>query len=139
MSLKALMRPASGMCGPAAEVDELALPVEAQGGVVGETSGNVLGLEFLVEIADELHRFVARENEPLERFRLLDDGLHLGLDAGEVLLADRLLQVEVVIEPVAGGRSEREPHSLIQPHHGPGHHVRRRNAAGRRAIRSRGW
>ena len=68
-------------------------------------------------------RLVARHLEPLERLVGLDDLGHLGLDGGKVLLAELVLQVEVVVEAVVDRRAEGQLHAVEQPHHGPGHHV----------------
>jgi hypothetical protein len=52
-----------------------------------------------------------------------DDLLHIGFDLREVVLADRSRQIEVVVEPVAGRWSERQPHAIEQPHDRSGHDV----------------
>ena len=126
VSLKAPMQPGLGTCGPAAEIDELSLAVEGERGMVGEARLDVLGLQGLVETADDLHRLVARHLDPLERLVGGDDPPHLGLDLRQVLVGDRPAGPHVVIEAVADGGAEGEFHAVEEPHHGAGHDVGRR-------------
>lgn len=95
--------------GAAAEIDKLSLTVEAEGRVFGEAGFDVLRLEFLIQVANEFDRLVAGQGEPLERFLLFDDRFHLGFDPGEVLLGNRVLEIEVIVEAVAGGRPNASP------------------------------
>ncbi len=110
----------------ATQVDELALPVEAERIVLGQPRLDVLDLQLLIQIVAQFDGFVAVQREPLERLRLLDDLLHLLFDPWEIIVADLMLQVEVVVEAVGQCRPERQRNAGIQPHHGPSHHVRTR-------------
>ena len=95
--------PAWGMCGPAAEVDELALAVEAEDAVLVQLVVDVLDLERLAQVLDELAGLGDGQAEPLERLGVLDDLGHLGLDRREVVLGERPVgEVDVVVE--AGAR-----------------------------------
>ena len=119
-------RAGAGNVRAAAEVDELALAIERQRGVVGQAFLNVLDLERLAQVAAQRQRLVARLFQSLERFVGLDDLGHLGLDLGKVLFRQWARELEVVVEAVVGGGAERQLHAVEQPHHGPGHHVRGR-------------
>ncbi len=59
--------PALGNVRAAAEVDELALPIERQRLLIGQAGFDVLDLEVLPQVAAECERFVARHFDPLER------------------------------------------------------------------------
>ena len=86
-----------------AHVDVLALLVERDAGVLGQVA-DVLELVLLVALCHELLGVLARELEGLELQVLLADLLHLGLDRGEVVLADLLVaEVDVIEEAVVGG------------------------------------
>ena len=88
----------------------------------------MLDLERLRQVAADLDRLGPRNLDPLELFVLLDDLGHFGLDLGEVLFAQFVRQVEVVIEAVVDRGAKGQLHPFEQPHHGPGHHVRARMA-----------
>ena len=110
-----------------AHVDVLALLVEGDARVLGEVA-DVLDLVLLATLAHVLDGLGAGKLVGLELEVLLADLLHLGLDRGEVLLADlRVLgQVDVVVEAVLGGRAECEVSSGIETLDGLGHDVRSR-------------
>ena len=111
----------------AAEVDELALAVEAEDAVLVQLVVDVLDLERLAEVVDELAGLGDGQAEPLERLGLLDDLGHLGLDGREVVLGERAVgEVDVVIEAGGGGRAEGELDAREEPHDRPGHDVRGR-------------
>ena len=61
--------------------------------------------------------------ETLERLGLLDDLAHFLFDAWEIFLANRRLDVDVVIEAVLDGRTEGELGAGKEPHHRAGHDV----------------
>jgi hypothetical protein len=111
--------------GPAAEIDELSLPVERERGMGGEAGFDVLGLEGLVEAADDLRRLLPRHLDPLEGLVGLDDPLHLGLDGRQILVGDRPGGPHVVVKALAHRGAEGEFHPVEEPHHGPGHDVGR--------------
>ena len=94
--------------------------------MLGQARLDVLGLERLVESADDLHRLLPRHLHPLERLVFLDDLLHLGFDHRQVFVGDRPLGPHVVIEALANGGAEGQFDALEEPHHGAGHHMRRR-------------
>jgi hypothetical protein len=116
----------AGHMGAAAEVDKLALAIEGELGMGGEAGLDVLGLERLVEAADDLHGLLPRNLDPLEGLVGLDDPLHLGLDGRQILVGDRAGGPHVVVEALADRGPEGEFHPFEQPHHGPGHHMGRR-------------
>ena len=111
--------------GPAAEIDELSLPVERERGMGGEAGFDVLGLEGLIEAADDLCRLFPRHLDPLEGLVGLDDPLHLGLDGRQILVGDRTGRPHVVIKPLADRGPEGEFNALEQPHHRAGHDMGR--------------
>ena len=83
-------RARAGHVRAAAEIDELALPIERHRAVVGQPSFDVLDFERLLRVATDLQGLLARFFDPLERLVCLDDLLHLGLDLGKVFLRQRL-------------------------------------------------
>ena len=121
-------RARAGHVRAAAEIDELALPIERNGRLLGQPVFEVLHLQRLPQIAAELDRLLAVHLDPLERLVLLDDPGHLGLDLGEVGLREGVLHLEIVVEAVGHRRPEGQLHAVEQPHHRPGHHVRTRMA-----------
>ena len=107
----------------ATEIDELPLPVEADGRVSRQPGVDVLDLQLLRHPIDEFEGLVAVADEPLEWLRRIDDLLHLGLDVREVVLTDFVIAGDVVIEPVTGRGPERQLDTRPQPHDGPRHDV----------------
>ena len=77
----------AGHVRPAAEVDELALPIERHPGMVGQARVDVLDLVLLLEALADLQRLAARHFDPLERLIEVDDLLHLGFDRRKVFFA----------------------------------------------------
>ena len=108
---------------PAAQVDELALPVEAKVGVPAQHLVDVLDLEFLLQVGAQGPGLGGRALEPLERLGGGDGLLHLRLDPREVGLGDRGRRIDVVVEPVGQGRAEGELGAGEQAHDRPGHDV----------------
>src|SRR5262249_40182728 len=80
---------------PAAQVDELARAVEAQGRELLQLAVDVLDLVALLQVLDQPARLGGRPLEALERLGGGDDLPHLLLDAWEVFLADRRVGVDV--------------------------------------------
>ncbi len=107
----------------AAQVDEFALPIEADGRMLGQPGVDVLDLQLLAQPFAEFAGLFAIENEPLERLGILDDLPHLFFDPRKILLADFVRAVDVVIKAVG----ERGPEGQVdlgkEPHHGPRHDV----------------
>ena len=96
--------------GPAAEVDELPLPVEAEDAVFVELVVDMFDLVSLPQVVDELPGLGHGHAEPLERLGLLDDPGHLGFDGRKIILGQGPRgQIDVVVKPALGGRSEGEP------------------------------
>ena len=108
----------------AAEVDEFALTVKAQRRFVSQTIFDVLSLEYLAQFRAKFERFFTRLVDLLERLVFLDDLSHFGLDLGKIGIADRMFQVEVVVEPVADSRAKGQFHPVEEPHHSPSHNMR---------------
>ena len=111
---------------PAAEIDELTLPIEADGRMSRQPGVDVLNLQLLRHAIDELHGLIPATDEPLEWLSRIDDRLHFGLDAREVVFTDFVVAGDVVIEPLPGRRPERQLDTRPQPHDGPRHDVRTR-------------
>ena len=107
----------------AAEIGEVALRVQRD-----VTLGGVDELELvrLVLRGESRARFVARDflARPLAAFREL--ALDLVLDCRQLLLANRLRKVEVVVEAVLDRRTDRDLHSRIQTPDSLGEQVRGR-------------
>ena len=117
---------------PAAEIGELALGVDADGGRVAALGLgrrrqvlDELDLEGLVRRAEQLESFRARQLLAGNRQVLGDDLGHLLLDAREVGLADRLGKEEVVVEAVLDGRPDGVLGAREQAQNGLRHDVRR--------------
>src|SRR5262249_8522806 len=91
----------------AAEVEELALAVEAQGRILFQVVVDVLDLVTLAHVLAESAGLGGRPLETLERLRLGHDLAPLLLDAGKILLADGGRRVDVVVEAIGQGGSER--------------------------------
>ena len=116
-------RPGAGHVRAAAEIDELALPVERDLAMVGQAGFDVLDLQALAQVLAELQGLVAVHFDPLERLVFLDDPGHLGLDLGEILFGEPPLGLEIVVEAVLDRGPEGQLHAVEQPHHRPGHDV----------------
>ena len=70
----------------AAEVEELALPIERHGRVIGQPRLNVLDLVFLLDPLADFERLRAGHVDPLERLIEVDDFFHLGFDRRKIFL-----------------------------------------------------
>ena len=101
--LKGLQRLGVADVGADAHVDVVALLIEGDAGVVVQVV-NVLDLVLLAALLHKGDGLGAGLLEDGELEVLLDDLFHLGLDRGEVVLADldALGQVDVVVEAVVG-------------------------------------
>ena len=109
----------------AAEIGELALGVQRD-----LAFGRVDELD-LVRLALRLEaplRLVGRDLLALPGAAFLQLALDLGLDLLEILLADRLGELEVVVEAVLDRRPDRDLDAGIEPADGLGEQVRRRVA-----------
>jgi len=107
----------------AAQVQELALPVERHLLFLRQPIAEVLDLQGLAEVLADLDRLVPRLLDPLEGLVVGHDPRHLRLDLRKIVLRDRPWQTEVIVKPVLHRRPETELHPLKQPHHRPGHDV----------------
>jgi len=94
--------------------------------MLGEASFDVLHFERLIEIPHDADCLVAVDLNPLEGLVGLDDLPHLRFDRWQVVVGDRPLGPHVVVEALADGRTKCQLHTLEEPHHRPGHHVRGR-------------
>ena len=108
--------------GSGAEVHELALLVEADGGVLREVlhEHDLVVLAPSLEVVDGL---LPGQGVGLDLEVLLDDLLHLGLERVEVLGGEPSLPVEVVVEPVVDGGADGQLGAGEQPEHGLCQHV----------------
>ena len=109
---------------PAAEVDEVALPVERD--ARRRDPFEDLHLERLTALAEEADRFLTRHLLPLERIRGLRDLPHDLFDLHEVFRCERLGFREVVVEAVLDRRTDRDAHGREQTLHRLSHDVRGR-------------
>src|SRR5207302_6046655 len=108
-----------------AQVDELALTIEAEAGVLLQIVVDVLDLVALGQVGDQRPRLAGRPLEALERLRFLDEAAHLFFDAREVFFLDGGSGVDIVVEAILDGRPERQLHPREEPHDGAGHDVSR--------------
>ena len=106
---------------PPAQVDELAVFVKGQGLALFQVGED---LPFVGSVGDHLFRFLTRNIDPLELVVLLDDPLHLALDFFQVLGRKRLGHVEIVVEAVVNGRTDRQLRVREEAQHGLRQHVR---------------
>ena len=113
-----------------AEVGPIAVAVERDG-LVRRNEVERFDLVRLTLRSEPLTRDFARHRLARDDGLFLGDAPHLLLDASEVLLRQRLRQVEVVVEAVLDRRPETEPHTGKEARDGGGHQVRRRVAQGR--------
>ena len=109
----------------AAEVGEVALRVERD---VSFGRVDELDLVVLALLGEELLGFVGGDLPALPGPALLELALDLRLDLLERVLADRLRELEVVVEAVLDRRPDRDLRAGIEPPDGLGQQVRRRVA-----------
>src|SRR5260370_18818022 len=105
----------------AAEIDELSLPVKAQGRKLFQLIVDVLDFVALSQIMTKGSGFAGGALEALERLSLFHDPAHFLFDFGEILFLDRRSHVDVIIEAVVGGWAEGELNSGKQAHDCPRH------------------
>ena len=84
---------------PAAEVEPFALLINRDGLALGQVL-NQLGFKLLAHFAEQLDRRVAVHDFALKFIIAVDDEGHLLFNRGEVIGRERLVPVEVIIEPV---------------------------------------
>src|SRR5262249_1773334 len=109
----------------AAEVRELALRVERD---VSFGRVDELDLVLLALLGEELLRLLGRDLFARPLTALVELPLDLRLDRLERLFADRLRELEVVVEAVLDRRADRDLRPRVEPAHGLGEEVRRRMA-----------
>ena len=108
---------------PAAQVDEVTVAVERDGGARRDPFDD-LDLVALARGAEHLDGLVAVDLLALELEVGLDVLGHLGLDRGEVLLGEGTRHVEVVVEAVLDGGTDRDLGLGEEAFYGRGHDVR---------------
>ncbi len=108
----------------AAEIEEVALPVDRDGGR-GEAAQD-LHLERLAPLLEERDGALPRHLLARERVVGLHDLAHGVLDAREILGRERLRLQEVVVEAVLDRGADGDLHLGEEPLHRLRHHVRRR-------------
>ena len=113
----------------AAEIPVVAALVERDRLALGDVR-EALDLVGLAASLEELPRLLARHLDALEGVVRLRDLGHLGLDRGEVLLAEAVLEVEVVVESVVRRGSDVELRVGPELRDGVCHDVRRTVAQG---------
>ena len=112
--------------GPAAEVDEVALPVEGHAGHVRRQRLQDLDLERLVPLPVVADRLLAGPLLADDRVVRLGEVAHPLLEAAEVLLGEGHVAMEVVVEAVLDGGPDGELHPREQLGHRLGQEVGRR-------------
>ena len=109
-----------------AEVDPVAVAVQREDlGALADDVLDDLDLELLTLGGEQLDRLLRRDLGALEAQVRRDDRVGLGLDAGELVLRERLAAIEVVVEAVLDRRTDRDLGPREQPLHGIGDDVRR--------------
>ena len=116
----------------AAEIGEPSLRIERDLALGGVDELHLVGLVLLEEALLRLGR---GDLLALPRAALLELAQDLGLDPLEVLLADRLRELEVVVEAVLDRRPDRNLHARVEPAHRLGEQVRGRVAQHRERVR----
>ena len=109
--------------GAGAEVDEFAVLIKRDGLAGGDVAETADLVGVLAAFADQLLGFLAGALEALELLVLLGDAAHLLLDLHEVLGRESVVEVEVVVEAVVGGRSDVQLGLGEQAEHGGAQHV----------------
>src|SRR5262249_26456952 len=117
---------------PAAQVREVALPVERDVPLCRVDELDLVGLALPLEQAAGP---LARDLLAFPGAALLQLALDLLLDALEVGLTDRLLELEVVVEAVLDRRPDRKLDAGVEPPDRLGEQVRRRVAEHRERVR----
>ena len=108
---------------PAAQIDEIALPVERDLAMVGQAGLDVFDLQPLAQVLAELQGLVAVHFHSLERLVFLDDAGHFRLDQGEILFGKPPLALEIVVEAVLDRGAKGQLDAVVEPHHRPRHDV----------------
>ncbi len=121
---------ADAACGwnmrPAAEVDELAVAIEADVGAGLGEPGDEVRLHEVAGVAEFFEDFFAGLVDVLEFFVPRDDFGHLTFDSGEVFGREGRLAIEVVEEAGVGGGTVAELGLRKELQYRRGQHVRRR-------------
>ena len=107
----------------AAQVDEITLLVEGDR-LAGRNRLDELNLERLVVLFVEGDRLVTGPYIADDRLVTVDDLVHARLDGGKVLVAERGLAMEIVIEPVFDRRADGDLCLWIQLENRLSHHMR---------------
>ena len=89
-----------------AEVDEIAVLVEADLLAFGDILEAPEFVAFLAEFLDFLNGFLAGAFDAGELLVLLDDLFHLGLDGFEVGGVELLVEIDIVVEALICGRAD---------------------------------
>ena len=89
-----------------AKVGEIALLVERDGFTLAHVLLAQLHLVRLIHFFQLCHSLFRRQIELFQLFVCLDDLLHLGLDLGQFLLAERVFYVKVVVETAVDCRAD---------------------------------
>ena len=110
---------------PAAEIGEVALRVERDRPVRGVDQLRLVRLALCVEASP---RSLAIDLDTLPGTSLRELALDLRLDRGEIVLADRLRELEVVVEPVLDRRPDRDLDSWVETTDSLGEQMRGRVA-----------
>ena len=108
---------------PSAQIQELTLPVEGQGGIIRESPLDMFDLVLLPQVATDFHSIVAWFLKSFERLIQLDDLRHLFFDVGKIILSERMLEIKVIVESTINGRTKGELHAVKEAHYGPSHDV----------------
>ena len=89
----------------------------------------MLDLVVFAPLLHELDRFVPRQDEGLDGQVFLADLLHLGLNAGQILVGQLgIAEIDVIVKAVLGRRAEGKIRLRVQPLDGLRHNVGRRMA-----------
>ena len=112
-----------GQMRPAAQIDEIALLVEGDR-LTSRNCLDKLDLEWLVVLFIEVDRLVTGPDIADDRLVAINNLMHARLDGGKVLVAERGLAMEIVIEPVFDRRADGDLCLWIQLENRLSHHMR---------------
>ena len=109
--------------GTRAEIDEFAVLIEGDGLASRDVAEAADLVSVLAALADQFLGFLAGALEAFELLVLLGDAAHLFLDLHQVFGREGVVEVEVVIEAVLGGRPDVQLGLGEQAEHGGAQHV----------------
>src|SRR5579871_4068666 len=109
---------------PAAEVNEFALTIKAEGRILLQVIIDVFNLVSLAQVLAESSGFRSGPFKAFERLCLGDDACHFFFDAREVGFGERRIRIDVIVKSIFNRRPERQLYARKEPQNGTGHDMR---------------